>query len=328
MKRLIIILICLIYSNNFFAQDVQVTAKFDTSSILIGDQIYFTIKIDKPAGTNIVFPVFKDTLYQKIEIISGPQTDSLQLHNGINSIISKYLITSFDSGFYQVPPVYAEIVSANGTKRFYSSYASLEVSRIRTAPTDSTDVIYDVIKPIKAPLTVGDIIPWFFCLIVIVFVTWYLIRLIRNSKKKIKTGDQTVIREPAHVIAFRDLEKLKNEDLWQNGEIKLYYTRLSEILRQYLENRYFISSMESTTEETLSIYNKTIKPDADEFLTLKSVLINADLVKFAKFKPLQSDNEISFENSWKFVSLTTPNPDIKEESSDKIEKKETREGIE
>jgi hypothetical protein len=309
MKRLILLVLLVFITGKFFGQDVSVTAQFDTNKIYIGDQVYFTVKIEKPVGANLTYPLFKDTLFKKIEIVSGPKTDTIVLQNGKNAIIQKYLVTSFDSGLYHIPPVYAEFTTENGLKRIYSNYSSLEVSRINVAPGDSTDSIYDIVSPYKVPLTIGDILPWFLLLVIISLAIWYIIRLIRNRNLKKSGEKKQIILEPAHIIAFRELEKLKNDQLWQKGEVKLYYTRLTEIVRQYLENRYDISSLELTTEDTLNIFKKSVKPDPDLFNFLKSVLVNADLVKFAKFKPEPSDNVTSFENSWNFISDTMLKPE-------------------
>ena len=110
--------------------------------------------------------------------------------------------------------------------------------------------------------------------------------------------------EPAHVIAFRELEKLMEEKLWQTGETKKYYTRLTEILRMYLENRFDVFSMELTTSETLDALLRTGFAKNDAFNKLKRVLTGADLVKFAKFKPEPSDNESNFKYAWDFVLET------------------------
>ncbi len=174
---------------------------------------------------------------KNIEILSGPVIDSTK-QNGRIKIIQKYLITSFDSGRYQVPPVYTELKNENGLKRFYSDYSLLEVNRVKIAPADTVAKIFDIIKPYRAPVTMGDVLPWILIAVVAAALVWFAIRYIRKYKKPELETETILIPDPAHVIAFRELEKLRDEKLWQNGEIKLYYTRLTEILRQYLENRY------------------------------------------------------------------------------------------
>ncbi len=110
---------------------------------------------------SLTLPVFKDTLCKNIEIISGPKIDSIASQNGRIKIIQKYLITSFDSGRYQVKPVFAEAKNAGGLKRFYSDYSMLEVMRVKIAPADTTAKIFDIIEPYSSPITIGEVLPWF-----------------------------------------------------------------------------------------------------------------------------------------------------------------------
>ncbi len=287
------------------AQDVKVTASFDSAKIVIGDQINFTVSVEKPAGLGLILPVFRDTIQRNIEIVKGPVTDSTVMPGGRVKINRRYLITSFDSGFYQVPPVYAELQESNGLKRFYSDYAPLAVTRAHIAPPSTKDKIYDIVQPYKAPLTAGEILTWVFIVLVAAAAVWYgyrIFRKIRAGKDEIQAPEAPP--EPAHIIALRDLEKLKEEQLWQNGKIKLYYTRLSEILRQYLENRYRIQSLELTTPETLTLLKKSGFREDELYQKLKSVLTGADLVKFAKYNPQATENDDHYERAWDFISLT------------------------
>ncbi|MDO9339365.1 MAG: hypothetical protein Q7T72_02410, partial [Bacteroidales bacterium] len=138
-------------------------------------------------------------------------------------------------------------------------------------------------------------------------LVWLAIRFIRKLKKP-KTGVETVIDpDPAHIIAFRELEKLREEQLWQKGEIKYYYTKLTEILRQYLENRFRVFSLELTTVETLAALVKSGFKKDGSYNQLKTVLTGADLVKFAKYNPEPPENESHFQNSWDFVLATKEN---------------------
>lgn len=305
MKKLIIpiVLFISIFPSSF-GQNVNVTSAFDSAKISIGDQIKFTISVDKPANVKVSLPVFKDTLTKNIEIISGPKTDSSVQLDGRIRLIQKYTVTSFDSGQHQVKPVFAETKDAGGLKRFYSDYSSLRVMRVKITPPDSTSKIFDIIKPYRAPLTVGEILPWLLLVIFVATAVWMALRFYRKLKKSKEGVTPYVAPDPAHIIAFRELEKLRDEELWQKGDTKMYYTRLTEILRQYLENRYRVYSLELTTEETLVELLKTGFKKNDGYNILKTVLTTADLVKFAKYKPLKDENETHFQNSWSFVDST------------------------
>jgi len=312
MKRLVIQIFTLfLLISDLLGQQVDVTASFDSSRIFIGDQITFTVTVDQPSDIKLTLPIFKDTLYKNIEILSGPVTDSVSL-NGRIKITDKYLITSFDTGFYQLPPVFAEIREDAGLKRFYSDYARLEVVRVNIAPADTTAKIYDIIKPYRAPVTLGEVMPWILLVAVICAMAWLIVIYIRRHRKSDDGEEVAVNPDPAHIIALRELERLKEEQLWQRGQIKDYYTRLTEILRQYLENRYRVFSLELTTSETLEALIKTGFRKDGSYNTLKSVLTGADLVKFAKYNPEPAENESHFQNSIDFVLATQEKPEVSE----------------
>jgi hypothetical protein len=290
------------------AQDVKVTAAFDTSRIYIGDQTNFTITIDKPVNSVLDIPFFRDSLKKNLDILKGPSVDTSYLKDGRMRLVQKYLVTSFDSGKYQLAPVYAEMKEAGGIKRYYSDYSQLEVMRVKIAPPDSVSKIFDIVQPYKAPLTAGEILPWVLLAIVASVAVWFIIRLIKKMRRKEAGIISVVEKEPAHIIAFRQLEQLKNEKLWENGELKAYYTRLTEIARLYLENRYNIFSLELTTPETLAELKKTGFKENGSFKKIKNVLTGADLVKFAKFKPDSSENELQYKFIWEFVDETKLEP--------------------
>ncbi|MBK7132543.1 MAG: hypothetical protein IPH69_06885 [Bacteroidales bacterium] len=305
MKRLVLyISFFLAVTSASFSQNVTVSAAFDSARIYIGDQIKYTVTVEQPANLNLTLPVFKDSLVKNIEILSGPLFDTVRSADGGLKITERYLITSFDSGYYQVPPVYAELKNEEGIKRFYSDYSQLEVMRVKIAPSDSTAKIYDIISPYRAPVTIGEIIPWVLAAALLTAFIWYGLRLVKKFRMKETGVEEVIIREPAHIIAFRELERLRDDQVWQKGEIKLYYTRLTEILRQYLENRYNVFSLELTTAETLDALVKTgFKKDA-HYNQLRTILSGADLVKFAKYNPEPAENDIHFQNSWDFVQVT------------------------
>ncbi|HEX7493525.1 MAG TPA: hypothetical protein VF346_04835 [Bacteroidales bacterium] len=303
-------------------QEVKITSSFDSTRIFIGDQIKFTVTVDQPSNLRLTLPVFKDTLCKNIEIISGPRIDSISSQSGRVKVIQKYLITSFDSGRYQVLPVFAETKNEDGLKRFYSDYSILEVVRVKIAPADPTAKIFDIIKPYKAPITIEEVLPWLLIAAIAGILIWTAIRFLRKLKKS-KTGiEHFVPTDPAHVIAFRELEILKNEELWQKGEIKKYYTKLTEILRQYLENRFRVYSLELTTAETLDALVKTGFKKDGSYNDLKNVLAGADLVKFAKYNPVDSENELHFQNSWNFVLVTKENEIVEGSVEEKANGKE------
>jgi hypothetical protein len=304
-----------IYSS-LIGQEVKVTSAFDSTKIFIGDQIKYTVTLEKPSDLRLKLPVLKDTISRNIVIVSGPRIDSMATTKGRIKIIQKYLITSFDSGVYQVKPVFVEAKNEGGIKRYYSDYSMLQVMRVKIAPADTTAKIFDIVPPYRSPLTLGEVLPWLLLAVLAGLLTWAVIRYIRNHKKSVTAEEIFIPSDPAHVIAFRELERLKSEELWQKGEIKKYYTRLTEILRQYLENRFRVYSLELTTAETLDALIKTGFKKNGSYNDLKSVLTGADLVKFAKYNPVANENESHFQTSWNFV-MTTKEDILAQDSTEK-----------
>ena len=303
MKRVSGIIILLLSVFSAKGQEVTVNSFPDTASILIGDQCHFIISASLPAGTVASIPMLADTLAGKIIILGKPERDTVISNNGIITFTDRYLITAFDSGTYVIPPFYAEIKTSDSLKRYYSDYSLLRVMRPDIALPDTTDVIFDVVPPRKAPVTFREILPWIILLVVMSLIIWALAKFLPHNPLRIFMKPSPP-PEPAHIIAFRELEKLKNEQLWQKGEVKEYYSRLSDILRRYIDGRYSIMSPELTTDETVRMLQKANVLKQGELSIIKDVLSLSDMVKFARYTPQESVHETAFSDSEKFVSLT------------------------
>ncbi len=320
MRRFILsFFLIFILSSYTLPQDVRVKASFDSTKIYIGDHVRYIITFDKPKDLPLTLPIFKDTLIKQIEILKGPVIDSSILNDNYIRIKHEYLVTSFDSGFYQVPPVYAELKTGSGIRRFYSDYAWLQVMRVKITPPDTTSAIFDIVDPARVPVTAGEVIPWILLALFIGLLIWVIIKIIKHRKKE--EPSMQVIRpsEPAHIIAFRELEKLKSEKLWEKGEIKKYYARLTEIIRQYLMNRYSVPALEMTTSETLQALLLAGVSEDENYIKLRKILTEGDLVKFAKYKPEPSENELLFEYAWDYIKstmVTEQTPETEKEKTD------------
>ena len=115
--------------------------------------------------------------------------------------------------------------------------------------------------------------------------------------------EEPIIIRPAHEIALEKLSGLKSESLWEKGSVKEYYSKLTYIFREYLENRFDIQALESTSEQ---IITQLEKKDFDTGMNddVRRVLQSADLVKFAKAKPVEEFHVESFEKLEAFVKTT------------------------
>lgn len=282
------------------SQYVEIRAKLDTDRVLIGDQFNLNLSISQPVGTEVRFPDIRDSLAGKIEVLRQGNIDTLVVNDRLE-LKRKILLTCFDSGLYEIPPLPFGISSADWKDSIFSNPVFLAVN---TVPLDS--VIRDVKQPLKVPVSFAEIYPYILVAIVLAAVTYFTVYLLRKRKKKEPVFASARPQEPAHLIALRELDKLKEEKLWQRSEYKLYYTRLTEIIRNYIERRFNIPAMEQTSYDILQSWKKAGYNDRNLYDILKQLLNLADLVKFAKEKPLPSDNEINLDNAYVFVRNTKP----------------------
>jgi hypothetical protein len=298
--------ICLVFSMYALAgvraQSVQINAKFDTTAITIGDQIKFRMELERGENVRVQFPVWADTLAKNIEIIEVYPVDSGKTKNGMMRYVQDIVITSFDSGRHVLPPVPVPFTEGDFSDTIATRPLYLDV---HTLSLDGLEDIADV-KPIYAvPLTWAEVWPWLLIalasLALAAFIAYAVIRYI-NNKPIFSIAVKPV--EPPHIIALRELDKLRNEKLWQNRKIKDYYTRLMDIIRIYIENRFDVPAMEMTSDEILGGLQSTGFEDNNLTERLRNVFYRADLVKFAKAEPLPDENESSMLDCYLFVNNT------------------------
>jgi len=302
-----------------YGQEIRVTSKPDTSVILIGDQIGFTVTAELPSGLSAEVSAVTDTLAGKIIVLRRDQRDTTVSANGSVTITDRYLITAFDTGSFTIPPFYAGVASGDSLLRFFSDYSFLDVIRPAVTPSDTTDVIFDIVGPRRAPVTFREILPWIVITLIVAVIVWLLARFLpRNPLRRFVRPPAPP--EPAHVIALRDLQALRSEELWQKGEIKEYYSRLSDILRRYIDNRYGISSPELTTDETVRMLQKASVTTAGQMAVVKEVLSLSDMVKFARYLPDSTLNELSIANAGRFVEETRLPDAVPADNTDKTGK--------
>lgn len=303
MRRIIALVAILSLFIAAYSQEITIKSSPDTTALLIGDQIGFSVSATIPSGINATLSTMKDTLASKIIVLGRSARDTVKSPDGNMTVTDRYLITSFDSGTYSIPPFYAEFLSGDSIRRYYSDYSYLHVARPDVTPKDTTDVIYDIVPPRTAPLTFRDILPWLAIALIAAAVIYLLARFLpRNPLKRFIRPP--VPREPAHIIALRELNHLREEEVWQKGEVKEFYSRLSDILRRYIYNRYGIMSPEMTTDETVRMLQKAAVTTHDEMSLVRELLSLSDMVKFAKYVPQSEIHEKSIGDAIRFVDLT------------------------
>lgn len=305
MKKLFYILISFICLAQVNAQTYSVEAIADTNSILIGEQINISLKTTytvNEGAISIGFPTLYDTINQYVEIVNKTKIDTLipnkeEPYTFLQEQI--ITVTSFDSGYYAIPPFL--FVVNNDT--IATEPILIEV---QTMPVDTAQAIFDIKGIIDEPFSITDWLKdnwwWLVAILVLTIVIVWIIKYLKNRKPE-EIIEEVVPQIPEHIIALEKLEKIKEEKLWQDGKVKLYHSHISEILREYIENRYQVNALEETTSEILhGLRLQNISPELMNKLT--QTLTLADLVKFAKEQPLANENEMSIDSAIEFVNTT------------------------
>ncbi|MFH0755744.1 MAG: hypothetical protein V2B15_00465 [Bacteroidota bacterium] len=286
------------------AQLISVKSGLSADSMMIGDQVLFTIHVEAAGKLPFQMPVIRDTLCREIEVLFKYASDTSHVDDRI-VVDHSYIITSFEAGVQMIP---SQQVIYEFNNSLDTALSMPLILRVHEPAVDTTQQIKAIKPPVNTPVSLKEVLPWLALGSGVWLVGTLVMALIWMYRQRRKDPEIFSLRpqEPAHIVAFRSLDKLREEKLWESGRVKLYYTRLTEITRQYIERQYGIPAMERTTEEILEAFRKsnTEDPLLDEML--KDLLELADLVKFAKEDPLPLENQTNMNNAYLFVQKTYP----------------------
>lgn len=285
-----------------FAQNPKVKAQVETSQIKIGEQFNLSITVNEI--NNVILPKLE---LKGLEVIDSAKIDTLK-----NKLIQKYVLTGFDSGSFYIPQ----------QQIFIRNQAYLTDSlliNVATVAIDTTKIKKYEIKSIKAEPYVFDDFKLYInillaALAIIGFwIYWFVIR-----KRKVEEDKPTYRVLPPYEEAIFKLNELDEKLLWQNNKVKEYYSELTEIVRGYIERELKVPALEKTTDEiidTIKDFTEVghINTSKETIKKLKELLQEADLVKFAKSKPMALEIEEDRKDAQDIVSNLKPKPIIKKD---------------
>jgi len=302
MKHRITFILLLFAALHSFGQEIQVNARLDTTRMLIGDQVNLWFMLEHPEGLKIDFPATGDSLAGKIEVLSASKPDTISKTNKIWKIRQRLVVTSFDTGFFVIPPF---VFRFNGGRDSVKTHAlPLEVLGM---PVDTSKGITDIKLPYELKVTFAEILPYIIVGLLLLAILIFYIRYLRKKRLQAEVAEKPAPPAiPAHLIALEQLDALVQEKLWQQGKIKLYYSRLTDIIRLYIERRFNVPAMEQTTEDIIRDFTRNGQIKEGIRQELKALLELADLVKFAKLHPVAEEHEASQQSAYDFVLRTKP----------------------
>ena len=269
----------LLLATTVFGQQKQVQTSIDTTKNKIGAEFKLTLKTNVDTLSKVVFPNVKN--FGALEVIQSYPIDTIK-KNDRYELVKKYGLAQFDSGKYTIPSVRILINS----KAFLSDSLNVEVANVEVDTLKQK--MYDIKDIAPADNSIGDWWKWLLVLLIIAglgaLVYWYV------KKHKEKKEEAEIYKTPIEK-ATNLLNTLEKKELWQRGEIKEYYSELTDIVRIYIEEAIEVPAMESTTSELIQALKiaslkKKMELSKETIDNLFTVLKQADLVKFAKSKPL------------------------------------------
>ncbi len=270
-------------------------------TLLIGDQTLLKYQKSIPKGANLIFGEVQSA-NNSLEIIGKPKIDTLSESGGVINLSADFTVTAFDSGSFVMPPVPAYLEKPDGTiDTLWFGGDTLEFKSIQIDTT--TFKPFDVKGQINYPYTFKEFLPWGGGLLLLAAIVYLIIRLIRRKRagKSLLSKDETP--DPPHVAALKKIEQLKGQKLIESDRQKLFYSTLTDILREYMESRFSFGAMELTSAQILDVL-KTKEIDKKVYFSVQELLSTSDLVKFAKYKADMIENERSIPIAIEFINAT------------------------
>ena len=290
-----------------------VSAAIDSTTLFIGDQTDLHLRATCEVGEQVQLPVIDEQLIPGIEVVDRTIIDTTTLNDGRVQYNQYLTLTSFEDSLFYIEPL--PFVSGDDT--VWSE--SLMLNVVQPFELDSADMAITDIKGIyRAPIWWWGFLRWVLLALGVAGIGvggYYLITYLQSRMGK--REEDAVAAEPlrpAEEVALEKLDIIREQKIWQAGQVKEYHTQLTDVVREYIDRRFEVSSAEQTSDETLRAMRPLLNDKKDLYEQLRKMLTLADLVKFAKWTTTPDENELSLRSAYTFVKETTP---VEEEHTEK-----------
>jgi hypothetical protein len=303
MKMYLTVLLFLTFLvGSMHAQEAVVTTEVDSTGFLIGEWITLHVRVDAPKTWTVRLPS-QDEDFSNAEFISTEAT-AAEMSGERQSLRQDFIITVFDTG--SIPITTRIRYNVPGDTATYELFSDALTLKIATVDLDTTMTFKDIRNVLHVSLTIWDYLLYAAVVLLIALVAWFGYRW---YKRRHETSDEPdVVPEPdipPHVLALQELERIRTEQLWQNGKHKSYQSRVTDVLRGYIERRFRVQALEHPTSEIIpDIAMLGLQPPLVS--GLERVLSTADMTKFAKYIPNVAEHEEAMRFSVAFVEDTRP----------------------
>ncbi|NND15026.1 MAG: hypothetical protein HKN89_01730 [Eudoraea sp.] len=279
--RFTYILVFLIQTTLLWGQEeVQLSSQVDTTNIQIGEQVQFTIDIEVDSTAQVFFP--EGQTFAPLETVQAFKTDSTRKDHRL-LLQKKYALTQFDSGSYLLP---TQRIEVDG-RGFFTDSIRIKVADVAVDTTKQK--MYDIKPLIEVDRNYARIGKYILVALLILLLIGGLIYWFYFRKKPL-TQEEEEAQLPPYDRALLELKRLENSRYLIQDEFKKYYSELTKIVREYLEEDVNVTALESTTTELLEKMellkdSGRLNIEENTLEQFEKILHTADLVKFAKSKP-------------------------------------------
>ncbi len=281
-------------------ETISIDSQVDKSKITIGDLVTYSIVVKFSNDIQVTMPELAENLGM-FEIRDYKVHDPV-VQNNLTTQEIDYIISTFDIGEFEIPPLTFYYSVPEDTLAHELKTKKLKIVVESMKPSEAGD-IRDVKTPLELPRNFTKIILWGSGILAVLLLAAGLFIWYRKRSGKDLLPQKTEPPGPAHEVALEALRKLKASDLLAEGKIKEYYVEISEIIRHYIEGRYFITALELTTYE-LMLNLKTAQSDEQEMALMQDFLNRCDLVKFARYIPTNDENAAILDRAFEIVEHT------------------------
>lgn len=291
-------------------EPVRITdAHFEPLEVVLGDHFDLVMEVEAQEGHDVAFPDLSEGFAEgRIELLKESDVDTVFRRENTLGLRKRYKLTSFEPSSYRLDTLGVLTVSPEGVVDTLLQEVGLEM-RVAMIPIDTTQTtIYDIKRPMKAPVYFGEFAGYLGVGLLVAAVVAVLIYLIVRAIRHRKGVEADRPAEPPHIVAIRRLERLHNQKLWQNGRLKEYYSALTDILREYLDGRFGVGAMEMTSEEIIG-HLRELNLTPKQLEAMSGLLRESDLVKFAKHRPEQEYHEAAYYDVYYFVEESKEVPE-------------------
>ena len=303
-----LMILCMTHFGSVYSQSLDMAElSIDTNYVRLGQQTVLKFSVTCHKDRQPMIPLWKEVLKDQLDIISIGNADTISITDSQIKIRQELVVAKFNEDTTRIDSLWIPLVKKRDTAfvlcNTLTIYPILE-------EVNMEDDIRDIKGPEEIPYSWQEILPYillFVGIVVAIFIIGGIVRIIKRSRKKeviVTEPEPPKIIIPADIIALEKLNQLKSQEKWFTTDSKAYITEFTDILREYIFNRWGFDARESTSEEILGA-DFILSIDHSHLEKLKEILSTADFVKFAKANTSTDENKLMLDRAFVFVEMTT-----------------------